>query len=50
METKKKNIKIAKKIEELLFDYDLKQIDDDCLNNISGALLDMFLWARKSKF
>ena len=50
MTTAEKNKKIAKKINELLFDYDLKETDDNCLNNISGALLDMFLWARRSKF
>lgn len=26
-------------------DYDLVDTDNDCLNNISGALLDMYLWA-----
>lgn len=30
----------AKFIEQLLFDYDLIETDNQCLNNISGALLE----------
>ena len=47
MDTKEKNIELAKKIDELLFDYDLKDTDESCMNNISGALLDMALWTMK---
>lgn len=39
---------LQKRIDEILFNYDLVDIDENCLNNITGAMIEIAKWTADS--